>query len=121
MEFIKQHLFLGVNVLLLILGIVLFVSTLRMRSSGQISELLLSVEEQKQCKNKKGYIDYIAGKEFLFAADLFLVGSIGIFVELKLLAIPYWNLIEMFIFSAGFFYFTSKMQEARKKFLHFSY
>ena len=103
--------------ILVLLGIVLIFSDLKMKAEEKISTMLLSQEEQKKIKDPKPYIAFMFPRMMVFSIVSTLLGVLGVLYDLKILVIPYWGLVEMIVFLVVFLIFFRFMRTARERYL----
>lgn len=99
-----------------IFGVYMIGAALKMKKTGEISSAVITAEEIRKCKDKKGFIAFIYWKEALFGALIVLVGILGIIND-QVVSLGAFNIVEMLVFLAAFLWFQSQLRRARERFL----
>ena len=100
------------DVVIVLFGLYMVISAMKMNKSGEISGMLVSNEELGHCKNKKAFIASIYKKEAIFGIIMMAVGILDLVDEL-LISIQYVNIFEMLIFLMAFLWFSRELRNAR--------
>ena len=93
------------DVVITIFGLYMIGAGLKMNKTGEISSAVITAEEIKRCRDKKGFIAFIYWKEAAFGAMIVLVGVLG------------FTFVEMIVFLGAFFWFQNQLKKARELFL----
>ncbi len=104
------------DVVILIFGLFMIFSALRMKKTGVISTVVITPEEIKRCKDKEGFIHFLYWKEALFGGLVVIVGILGLVNDL-IVSLGAFNVVEMLVFLAAFLWFQNELRRARKIFL----
>ncbi len=104
------------DIVILIFGVYMVVSALRMKRTGAISQTVITPEEIAKCKDKRGFIEFMYWKEALFGGLITLVGVLGIVNDL-VVSLGAFNIIEMLVFLAAFLWFQNELRRAREKYI----
>lgn len=99
-----------------IFGVYMIGAAFKMKKTGEISSAVITAEEIRKCKDKKGFIAFIYWKEALFGALIVLVGILGIIND-QVVSLGAFNIVEMLVFLAAFLWFQSQLRRARERFL----
>lgn len=104
------------DAVIIIFGIYMIGSALKMKKTGEISSAVLAPEEIKKCRDKQAFIAFMYWKEALFGGLVSVVGVLGI-INNVVVSLGAWNLIEMLAFLAAFLWFQRELRKARRKFI----
>lgn len=99
-----------------IFGLYMIGAAVKMKKTGEISSAVITAEEIRKCKDKKGFIAFIYWKEAVFGALIVLVGILGIIND-QVVSLGAFNIVEMLVFLAAFLWFQSQLRKARERFL----
>lgn len=104
------------DVVILIFGVYMMGSALRMKKTGVISQTVITPEEIAKCRDKQGFIAFMYWKEALFGGLIALVGLLGIINNL-VVSLGAFNVAEMLVFLAAFLWFQNELRRAREKYI----
>lgn len=104
------------DIVILIFGAYMVFSALRMKKTGVISSAVITPEEIAKCKDKQGFIAFMYWKEALFGGLVAIVGGLGI-VNDVVVSLGAFNVVEMLVFLAAFFWFQNELRRAREKYI----
>lgn len=103
------------DILVLCVGIYLLITGIRMLVTGDIGTTVLAEEEVKKCKDKKGFVRYMAPRLVFFSAVLFLLGVAGLVFDF-FLELVYWRWIEFAVFIVAFIQFYLWFRKGKRRF-----
>ena len=104
------------DVVITIFGLYMIGAGLKMNKTGEISSAVITAEEIKRCRDKKGFIAFIYWKEAAFGAMIVLVGVLG-FINDQIVPLGAFTFVEMSVFRGAFFWFQNQLKKARELFL----
>ncbi len=105
------------NIVIILFGIYMIVSSVQMKKQGNINPMVLAKEERKKCKDVNGFIEFIYWRELVLGICMAAVGVIGVLDETVLSIGKIASYAEMLIFLAAFLWFQHSLNQARDKFL----
>jgi hypothetical protein len=104
------------DAVILLFGLYMLVSALKMKKSGVISELLLTREEIARCKKTADLITFIYWREAAFGVVLAAAGVLGLVNE-RLVSLGNLKFAGLAVFLAAFLWFRIQLKNARERFL----
>lgn len=104
------------DVVIILFGIYMVITSLQMKKSGKINSMVLAQEELKKVKDEKGFIEFLYWREILFGALVIIVGIIGVLNE-TIISIGKAGIFEVIVFLAAFIWFQNSLAKAREKFM----
>lgn len=105
------------DIVIAFVGIYIGISALKMKKSGQVSDLVVPPEEIKKCKDPKGYVNGIAPYMYFFSIVSFIAGVVGILGDTKVLVTGrLWSYAELGTFLIAFAVFVYGMRKVKEKF-----
>ena len=103
--------------IIVIFGLYLVITALKMKKNGEISSAVLAKEELASCRDKAGFIDFMYWREALFGGMMILLGVFNIMDEYLFSLVRIYKLIPTFLFLVSFVWFTHGLRTARERFL----
>lgn len=105
------------DIVICVFGLYLLIIAFQMKRSGKINNLLIADQEQKKCKDAKGYIAGCVPYLYFFGAVSMIVGFIGILGDVKLID---WgrilSFVELALFLAALVFFTHGLRKQKELF-----
>lgn len=103
---------------LIIIGIYLIIQAVKMKSTNEIAgNIVLSEEDVLKCKDKKGFISYIYGREVVTGVAVIVIGIALIVKELVATLTLVANGVIIVALVIILLFFNS-LKEARSRFLY---
>lgn len=104
------------DIVIALFGVYMIVTSLKMKRTGQINEILLAKDELKKCKDTDGFIAFIYWREAVFGVCVLLVGILGI-LDKTVLSLGKINYVELIVLLVGYVWFQHSLNQARDRFL----
>ncbi len=107
-----------IDLVILFAGIYSLVICLQMKQKQVIHKNVLAPEEQKKCKDQKGFIATIFLPMLIFSIILIVSGGLGLvlaFLSITNRIVDYGVLL---VFLLSFTFFASSLRKAREKFVN---
>lgn len=102
------------DIIMIVIGIYIIYVASWMKKNSKPHKVVLAEEEQKKCKDPKGFANYLCVKMLLFAISVIICGIIGFLADLVFKETIWinWCMLALFLVSFGIFtYFYRKARE----------
>lgn len=112
------HMTLVFDVIILLLGIYLIISAVKMKKSGEISGLFLSSQEQLQCKDKRGFASFLFPRVMVLGGVAASFGIQGMCNDLLFPMGKAVNAVMVILFLVAWGWFSVSLRKGKKTYLY---
>lgn len=109
--------FLGIfDVILLGFGVYMIIAAIRMKNSGNISNLLMNDTEAQKISDKKGFIAALYPRMLVFAIVTMTYGAVALLDDFGVVEIPFVQIIGIAGFIVAMVWFFMGLVKARNRY-----